>query len=987
MKDNATKSIAKQIHKLINMRILTITLSMLLMMTLSSSVAICQVLHPERTTKAVHFDKSKPLRSIEEVPYGVRKRNWKNKLVPNKFDVDDELKHMQPLADGDPVVQDRMMYGGRNQGTVDQNFGGVTNTYGVAPPDTDGDVGHDHYMQMVNQGFAIWDKEGNLLYGPVDNITLWDGFNGPWSSTNDGDPVILYDEYADRWIATQFSLPQDPYFYELIAVSVTSDPLGEWYRYAFQFDDMPDYPKFGVWPDGYYFSTHQFGSGFTAGMSICDRQAMINGDPDAEMIYFNVGPDHYGLLAADVDGALLPPEGSPNYIVDVGSNKLKMWEIDIDWVETSNSTITRIDDLATEPFSSQGINISQPGTGQKLDDLSGMTMVRLQYRNFDTYQTMVANHTVNAGGGRAGVRWYELRNYGSGWSIYQQSTYAPEDGENRWMGSISMNQNGDIAVGYSVSSANTYPSIRVAGQSSGAPMGLGIFDIDETSIFEGTKSQTGVNRWGDYSSMRIDPSDGNTFWFTTEYTNGGWGWRTQIASFSFVAPPIADFSSDEILIPVGETINFMDETSGIPSDWTWTFEGGTPSTSNEQNPEGILYDTEGIYKVKLVSSNYLGIDSITKETYITVSSSVLPDVQFTSDVNIFCFGEPVKFTDETELSPIQWLWEFEPSDVEFINGTDENSQNPEVLFNSMGSYSVTLTSWNLNGPASLTKTEFIKSGGYEPYYLDDFETNGYEEYGWTVENPDNDVTWEMYEIGGTTPGSHAPGVNFRDYFAVAQRDRLISAPFNLEGLSTASLEFQHAYAQNLQTINFTDSLIVYISADCGDTWTRIWEGGENGSGNFATHEPTDYDFFPEVESDWCMTGWGAPCVILNISDWAGQSDVQVAFETFSYFGNPIFVDNVAVSQSVGVADLDSEKEQLRIYPNPSNGSFNVMLPAGVAYNKILVTNYLGQNVYSNSIDETTTRITVNESINWNSGVYFVSLTGENGTIVQKLIIK
>jgi PKD repeat protein len=555
------------------------------------------------------------------------------------------------------------------------------------------------------------------------------------------------------------------------------------------------------------------------------------------------------------------------------------------------------------------------------------------------------------------------------------------------MGSISMNQNGDIALGYSVSSSSTYPSIRIAGQSSGAPLGLGIFDIDETSILEGTKSQTGVNRWGDYSSMRIDPSDGNTFWFTTEYTNGGWGWKTQIASFNFVAPPIAEFISDEIIIPVGESVNFTDLTSGIPSEWSWTFDGGTPSSSASQNPENIVYDTEGSYNVKLVSTNYLGADSITKEAFIEVSSTVLPEIDFTSDLNIICEGEPVIFEDLTELSPIQWLWEFDPPSVEFINGTSESSQNPEVIFNDNGYYSVSLTSWNMNGPASLTKSDYIKSGGYQPYFIDDFETNGLDEYGWTIENPDNDVTWEIYEIGGTTPGYHAPAVNFRDYFAVAQRDRLISSPFNLDGLTTASLEFQHAYAQHLDAINYTDSLIVYISDNCGDTWTRIWEGGEDGTGNFATHEPTDYDFFPEVESDWCMSGWGAPCVILDISNWAGSNDVRVAFETFSYFGNPIFVDNVAVSQLVGVNDNDRLENNIRIFPNPTNGQFTVSIAGENQFDKLLVTNYMGQVVNQQTISPSKSKIILNESDRWASGVYFIKLSGISGTQTEKLIIK
>lgn len=974
------------------MRILTLTLTISLMIIFSSSSVLkSQVIHPERITKAVYFDVSKELRTIPEVPYGIRKRTWKNKLVPNKFGIDDELKHMAPLNGPDPVHQDKIMYGGRNEGTVMENFAGIPNNYGVAPPDTDGDVSHDHYFQMVNMGFAIWDKSGNLLYGPVDNITLWDGFNGPWSNTNDGDPVVVYDEYADRWVATQFALPNYPSgpFYELIAVSTTSDPLGSWNRYAFQFANMPDYPKFGVWHDGYYFTTHQFANGSWAGggLSVCDRDAMIAGDPDAEMLYFPIGLNHYGLLPADADGALPPPEDSPSYILDVGSNSLKMWEVDIDWDNTINSSVTSLPTLVTEPFSSGGININQPGTGQNLADMTGMTMYRLQYRNFDTYQVLLANHTVNVGSGRAGVRWYELRDSGTGWSIYQQGTYAPADGDHRWMGSIAMNQNGDIALGYSVSGTSTYPSIRVAGQSSGAPLGLGVFDIDETSILEGSHSQTGVNRWGDYSAMTVDPSDVNTFWFTTEYSNGGWGWRTQVASFSFVAQPITDFASDEELIPVGETINFTDLSTGIPSDWTWTFDGGDPASSNDQNPENIQYNTEGVYSVKLVSSNYIGADSLIKETYITVSSTVLPDVQFSSNKSVFCFGETINFTDETQLSPIQWLWEFEPSDVDFMDGTDENSQNPEVVFNSIANYSVTLTSWNLNGSSVLTKTDMISSGGFTPYFIDHFEDNGWDGYGWTVENPDNDVTWEMYEIGGTIPGDQAPAVNFRDYFAIAQRDRLISPAFNLEGLSTATLNFQHAYAQNQQVIDFTDSLLIYISGDCGDTWTRIYSGGEDGTGNFATHEPTDYDFFPEVESDWCMQGWGAPCVTLNISQWAGNPDVKIAFETYSYFGNPIFIDNVSISQYVGQDEITLNKQEIRVYPNPTDGTFTIKIPAENKYNYLQVTNYLGQVMYSKNISGSENKILIDESSRWNSGVYFVKLNGDFGSDTKKIIIK
>ena len=949
-----------------------------------------QEIHPEKVTKAVHFDMSRPLGQVDPIPMGVRKRAWKEKVVPNKLHLTNELENT-PLPTGpDPVLQDETRwFSGTPQ--VNQNFSGITNTYGVAPPDTDGDVGPDHYFQMVNSGFAIWDKQGNLMYGPADNITLWDGFPGPWSSTNDGDPIVLYDEYSDRWIATQFSLPNYPSgpFYELVAVSETGDPLGAWYRYAFEFDAMPDYPKFGVWPDGYYFTTNLFSNGAFSGggISILDRDAMLTGDPDAQMIFFVIGTNwsnHSSFLPADADGEMLPPEGSPSYMVNMGNNVLRVYEVDVDWVNTTNSFILQVNTLPTQPFSTNGLNIQQPGTSQSLSTLAGRLMYRLQYRNFGDYQVMLTNHTVNAGNGKAGVRWYELRNYGSGWSIYQQGTFAPADGENRWMASVAMNQGGDIAVGYSVSSATTYPSIRIAGQSSGAPAGLGVLDIDEVSIFDGSKSQSGVDRWGDYSMMSVDPSDDNSFWYTTEYSNGGWGWKTQIASVSFAAQPVCDFESDETLIPVGETVNFADLTEGIPTHWNWTFEGGSPATSAEENPQNIQYSAEGVYPVKLVAYNAIGIDSITKESFITVSATILPLVDFVADKKAICLGEPVQFTDSTQYSPNQWSWEFVPTDITYVNGTSANSQNPEVVFNLSGDYQVTLTANNLNGSSTTTKDDMIKAGGNTPYFLEDFETEGVKANEWTIENPDAGVTWEVFETEGTAPGNHSVGINFREYFAIGQRDFLISPPFNLANTSTPSLEFQHAYAQYYAEAG--DSLIVSVSADCGTTWNRIYANAENGTGNFATHELTTDDWWPAVASDWCLEGWGASCITLDLSAFAGNDQVRIRFETFSFAGHPIFIDNVAVSSLVGIPGNSLGLSKMRVYPNPSDGNFHVALPEGHQFDKIQVMNNLGQIVKEIPVSAKTETWVVEREITWQPGIYFLKGIGQTNSETVKVII-
>ena len=221
---------------------------------------------------------------------------------------------------------------------------------------------------MVNLSFQIWDKSGNSLYGPAESSTIWDGFTGPWTGTNDGDPIVLYDEYADRWLASQFSLPNYPSgpFYELVAVSVTNDPTGAWYRYAYEFANMPYYPKFGVWPDGYYMTINLFAPpslGF-AGAGVCafDRAAMLSGDPNAAMMFFNLGTAYGSLLPADVDGATLPPAGSPNYLANLTTTSLRLFQADIDWGTPGNSSMSIIGTLPVQSYSYSGLTINQPGT-------------------------------------------------------------------------------------------------------------------------------------------------------------------------------------------------------------------------------------------------------------------------------------------------------------------------------------------------------------------------------------------------------------------------------------------------------------------------------------------------------------------------------------------------------------------------------------------------------------------------------------------------
>ncbi len=492
--------------------------------------------------RAVGFRVTQPLRKMRLIPPGSVKRSFKE--VPNHFRSRNNNGNIQQQTLG---VQN-------SNGTLDASkvtgsWDGVGNLFGGWPPDTDGDVGINHYFQMINLSFQIWDKQGNSLYGPADNSTLWDGFNGDWTGTNDGDPVVLYDQDADRWLASQFSFPHGsdtPPFYELIAISKTSDPTGEWYQYAFEFDDhFPDYPKLGVWPDGYYMSTNGFdGNSFaSAGATVFERDKMLQGDSTARMVYFEVaalpnGGEAGGMLPSDWDGVIKPPAGSPNYFTyfqddsdnNVPADRLRLWEFHVDWSNPNNSTFTLVNTLNTQAFDSNVNGIKQPDTRTKLDNLSDRLMFRLQYRNFGTYQAMVTNHTVNVSG-HAAVRWYEFRNTGSGWSIYQQGTFSP-DADNRWMGSIALDGYGNIGLEYCVSSKTTYPSIRYTGRFNDDP--LGTMTIIEGTIVAGGGSQQGISRWGDYSAIDVDPNDDATFWATNEYmpTTSYSDWHTRIGAFS-----------------------------------------------------------------------------------------------------------------------------------------------------------------------------------------------------------------------------------------------------------------------------------------------------------------------------------------------------------------------------------------------------------------------------------------------------------------------
>jgi hypothetical protein len=603
--------------------------------------------------QATYFDTTPPLSDMPVILPGERDRSWKDNIIGNKS-VEEEFRNQRadiPEGFVDPVLQENYSAGRETRGPI-VSMEGIGNLCSCYPPDTDGDVGPDHYFQMINLSFAIWDKEGNLLYGPVDNSTLWEGFIGPWTGTNDGDPIVLYDELADRWMASQFAInTSNGTYWQLVAVSATADPMGSYHRYAFQMPAFNDYPKLAVWPDGYYASFNMFGSYTRVGVAAFERDSMLVGAP-AQMVYFNQPSGTFSMLPSDFDGTP-PPEGTPCYFAHLrtfDSQNFEVYEFDVDWANTSSSSFTLADNLSPAPFNPNVGDISQPGTGTSLDALNMMLMYRLQYRNFGTYEAMVTNHTVNAGG-RAGIRWYELRKDDSDWYIYQQGTYSP-DNHHRWMASVAMAGNGNIAIGFNVSSSSIFPSIYYTGRTPNAP--LGEMDVAEVLITPGTSSQSGINRWGDYSAISVDPADDTTFWFTTEYHRSGW--KTRIASFDFgpIQPPFVEAGNDTTICEVEPFMADADAFYVQTIQWSSSGDGFfvDPTKVDVIYLRGMGDLTNGEVTLYMEATGY--IQGVTAIDSLTLTFSKMAIANAGSDTTI-CAGETVMLSGAAQYQDsIRW---------------------------------------------------------------------------------------------------------------------------------------------------------------------------------------------------------------------------------------------------------------------------------------------------------------------------------------------
>ena len=425
---------------------------------------------------------------------------------------------------------------------------------GVNPPDTVGEVGPSHYVQMINGGsgtrVTIHNKStGAVTVGPVILDSL--ATSGA-CQTGMGDPIVLYDQQANRWLLSEFA---DSGNHLCVYISTSSNPGGSYYAYDFTTPNFPDYPKYAVWRDAYYVSTNESGG---PAVYALDRTRMLSGLSATFQRRTAPALSGFGFQAltpADLDGATLPPSGAPGLFMRhrdtevhgpsgmPSKDLLEVWAFTVNWATPASSTFSKIADIQVAEFDSTLCGLSsyscipQPGTNTRLDPLREVIMWRLSYRNFGSRQVLVGNFATDVGSDRAGVRWFELRKGSGSWSLFQEGTYAPGN-LSRWMGGIAMDGSGNMALGYNVGSSSTYPGLRYVGRI--ASDGAGTMPRGEYTIVNGSAAN-GSNRYGDYSAMSIDPADDCTFWFTGQWNDAS-QWKTRIAKMKFdqcgtVQPP------------------------------------------------------------------------------------------------------------------------------------------------------------------------------------------------------------------------------------------------------------------------------------------------------------------------------------------------------------------------------------------------------------------------------------------------------------------
>lgn len=891
-----------------------------------------QPVSPREVASGTYYGLSRPLRDIPAMTAGefhqlelkgltrTLNKDLKNRIFPFAATA---------LPKGaDPAWQKMMGSVTGNSGPV-VNFDGQTSPY--YPPDCNGTAGPNHFMQTINTVYAIYDKTGALVAGPT-NMNLLFG-NVPGANRNDGDPIILYDEQADRWVVTEFSVPMSGTNYILFAVSTTNDPTGTWHQYSFPVASMPDYPKFSIWRDGYYMGDNNGGSTDTY---VFQRDAMLTGAPAQAIGFSNpwrpTSVDGFMCVPPIDNDGTFAPSGTPGMYIAFnddalggGTDQLWLYELNVNWTTPSSSTFLRTQQLEVQPFSSDfgnnWNNIEQKGVSQRVDGIPQVIMNVPQYRNFGSYQTIVCCQTVNVDGVRhAGIRWYELRKSTGNWEVRQQGTYAP-DIHSRWMGSIMLNGFNEIGLGYSISSTSMYPSIFYCGQSSAAyASATGILDIVEDTIFPGTNSQTGANRWGDYAQVSVDPSDDKTFWFTTEYIGSGGSRKTRIASFKYNFAPVATTLAAASVTATSATLNGSVNPNGLATDYHFEY-GHTPITMNQSTPTfsagagtlavnvsadltGLLSDTNYFFKLVAVSSG--GTANGMKIKFTTQAAPFIavtpPDqvVSSTTGDTRFIVSSNTNWTVESDATWCTATASGNGNDTIFAvygENLSVGSRIAHLTVAGTGAGSQVVTVTQDGAAAILTVTPPIRNlsstAGNAQFDVTSNTT-------WTVSD---DASWCAVTPSGLNNGTIV--ATSEENVSVALR----SCTITVTAPGVASVTVVVAQAGSAPALSVTP-LIQNVSAVAGST-----------------------AFSVSSNASWTVTGNASWCILTQsgsgngtiVADYLQNTADQPRTASIDVTVAGLPAQTVSVVQAKSSIGMDeSFNHDIRIFPNPTKGIFQIL---------------------------------------------------------------
>ncbi|MCB9284653.1 MAG: T9SS type A sorting domain-containing protein [Lewinellaceae bacterium] len=573
---------------------LALAISLCWTLPLAAQNVKSEPMHPQvEVTHAQLLGKTPPLRNLVPMeptsPEKREKAEQQKITVPNFVGRRGNEDYGKPGAlpkNGDPVRQLAQKVNGIHVEPLVLMDGMSQADYNATPPDPCGDIGSNYYVQMINATrFRIFEKDGTPVSGPIAANTIWSqvGFS------SSGDPIILYDQEEDRWIITEFPSGNKL----LVAITDTNDPLGSWTAYAFSTPSFPDYPKYSIWPNAYCVTTNENGPGTLVSYFI-NRQELLSGatSPTIQRVSLpgvSGGPGFFVATPVDWTGMNAPPVDAKPMILklhddawgSVSQDEIVVFEVDIDWNNSANTTYTTTV-VPTAPFDSNPCAASGPGFacipqlgGNGIDGIPEVIMHQVHYRNFGNHESMVLNFIVDATAGNnvSGIRWMELRRSGGNpWEVYQEGTYAPEDGLHRFMAGIAMDGAGNIGMAYSVSSPTTYAGLRFTGRRASDPPGE--MTVEEYEVTEGFSTNPS-SRYGDYAQMSVDPTNDRTFWYTGEYRKSS-NWGTKIVAFELlrdtndIAPISLILPQDSPDLTDSEPVTIEIKNFGVDTQFVFT---------------------------------------------------------------------------------------------------------------------------------------------------------------------------------------------------------------------------------------------------------------------------------------------------------------------------------------------------------------------------------------------------------------------------------